>query len=238
MDFCKKKRSVDEEAVAEEFGRKWIRTALDTTTRLIICFLVGNRTFDDARSFLKSLLASAKNTPLFVSDELPHYADGLKELFHTLVGPELSGQRGRPKTTEKIVDSQLDYATVHKIRENGRVVKVEKKVIYGSTERIMTKLEDTPSSAINTAVIERTNLDWRLWDAHLVRKSPTSAKSINWLKAKFIICVAFYDFIRPHESLSRGIDRKFRPKTPAMAAGITNSVWTPKKLLSYRILCQ
>ena len=98
--------------------------------------------------------------------------------------------------------------------------------------------EDSPSNTINTAFVERTNLDWRLWDAHLVRKSITFAKSVRWLKAKFAICVAFYDFIRPHETLSRGKDRKFRPRTPAMAAGITNHQWTPREILSYKVLCQ
>lgn len=54
------------------------------------------------------------------------------------------------------------------------------------------------------------------------------AKSFRWLKAKFAICVAFYNFIRPHETLSRGKDRIFRPKTPAMAAGITTHQWSIK----------
>lgn len=159
-------------------------------------------------------------------------------LFHTVVQPEPTGSPGRPRSPEKVIDASLDYATVHKTRENGRVVKVEKNVVFGSEGRIKMRLEDSPSNTINTAFVERTNLDWRLWDAHLVRKSITFAKSVRWLKAKFAICVAFYDFIRPHETLSRGKDRKFRPRTPAMAAGITNHQWTPREILSYKVLCQ
>ena len=204
----------------------------------MVCFLIGDRTLEDDRRLLKKLTSSASNTPLFVSDELPHYADGLKELFHTVVQPEPTGLPGRPRSPEKVIDASLDYAIVHKTRENGRVVKVEKNIVYGSEERIKARLHDSPSNTINTAFVERTNLDWRLWDAHLVRKSITFAKSVRWLKAKFAICVAFYDFIRPHETLSRGKDRKFRPKTPAMAAGITNHQWTTRELLSYRVLCQ
>ena len=204
----------------------------------MVCFLIGDRTLENARCLLKKLTSSVSNMPLFVSDELPHYADGLKELFHTVVQPEPTGLPGRPRSPEKVIDDSLDYAIVHKTRENGRVVKVEKNVVYGSEERIKARLQDSPSNTINTAFVERINLDWRLWDAHLVRKSITFAKSVRWLKAKFAICVAFYDFIRPHETLSRGKDRKFRPKTPAMAAGITNHQWTPRELLSYRVLCQ
>jgi hypothetical protein len=60
-------------------------------------------------------------------------------------------------------------------------------------------------------------------------------ESFRWLKAKFAICIGFYNFIRPHETLSRGEDRVFRPNTPAMAAGITDHQWTIKELLIYRI---
>lgn len=191
---------------------------------------------EEARCFLKDLVSRMEKKPLFVSDELPHYADGLKELFHELVQPKPTGRPGRPKKPEKIIDEDLDYATVHKTREKGRVVKVEKRVVYGSAERIEKRLQRSPSSTINTSFVERSNLDWRLWDAHLVRKSLTFAKSVHWLKAKFAICVALYDFIRPHETLSRGEDRIFRPKTPAMAADITDHRWTTRELLGYRVV--
>jgi hypothetical protein len=45
-------------------------------------------------------------------------------------------------------------------------------------------LAESPSQTINTAYIERSNLDWRLWDAHLTRKAPTVARSMRWLRAK------------------------------------------------------
>ena len=233
MGLCKKKRDLSEQELEEEFGKKWIWTALDTTTRLIACFLIGDRTLQDARHFLKDLVSRIDGMPLFTSDELPHYADGLKEIFHESIPPEPTGRRGRPRNPEKVVDEALDYATVHKTREKGRVVKVEKNIVFGSNERIEKRLERLPSKTVNTSYVERSNLNWRTWDAHLTRKSLTFAKSLRWLKAKFAICVGFYNFIRPHETLSRGDDRVFRPKTPAMTAGITDHQWTIKELLTY-----
>lgn len=203
-----------------------------------MCFLIGNRTLEEARCFLKDLVSRTESKPLFVSDELPHYADGLEELFHELRPSEPTGRPGRPKNPEKVVDKDLDYATVHKTREKGRVVKVEKKVVYGSTERIEKRLQKLPGNTINTSFVERTNLNWRLWDAHLTRKGITFAKSVRWLKAKFAICVASYNFARPHETLSRGEDRIFRPKTPAMAAQITDHLWTIREILSYKTVYQ
>ena len=187
---------------------------------------------------LKDLTARCQGKPLFVSDELPHYGTVLGELFHKLVTPEPTGKPGRPRKSERIIDADLDYATVHKTRHGSQVVNVERKVVYGSEESVNARLMNSPSHTINTAYIERSNLDWRLWDAHLARKAPTIARSMDWLKAKFAICVSCYNLIRPHETLSRCEDRKFRPKTPAMAAGVTDHKWTFAELLAYPALCQ
>ena len=187
---------------------------------------------------LKDLTARCQGKPLFVSDELPHYGTVLGELFHKLVQPAPTGKPGRPRNTERVIDADLHYATVHKTRQGAKVIKVERKIVYGTEINISERLKKSPSQTINTAYIERSNLDWRLWDAHLARKAPTVARSIRWLKAKFAICVACYNLIRPHETLSRGEDRIFRPKSPAMAANLVDHCWTFSELLAYPAPCQ
>lgn len=239
MGLCKKKKnSGSVEDLEREYGRSWIWTAIDASTRLLITFWVGGRELEDARRMLKDLTDRLKGKPLFVSDELPHYGTVLGELFHEVISPASTGKPGRPRNPERVIDEDLDYATVHKTRQNGHVVKVERKVVYGSEQHVLQRLEESPSQTVNTAYVERSNLDWRLWDAHLARKSPTFARSMRWLKAKFAICVACYNLIRPHETLSRGKDRIFRPKTPAMAAGVTDHRWSFLELLAYPALCQ
>jgi hypothetical protein len=87
-------------------------------------------------------------------------------------------------------------------------------------------LADSPSNTINTSFIERSNGPWRLWDAHLARKSPLFAKSIRWLKAKLAICVATYNFIRPHGALSGkkvSENRQLRPWPPSWLIGLGNT---------------
>jgi IS1 family transposase len=239
MDLCKKKESLGSAEDSElQYGRTWIWTAIDTPTRLLITFWVGGRELDDARRMLTDLTSRCQGQPLFVSDELPHYGTVLGELFHTVIPSTPTGKRGRPRNPERVVDADLDYATVHKTRQGGRVTSVERKVVHGNEQRILARLEESPSRTVNTAYVERSNLDWRLWDAHLARKAPTAARSMRWLKAKFAICVACYNFIRPHETLSRGGDRIFRPKTPAMAANVTDHRWTFSELLGHKVTCQ
>lgn len=204
----------------------------------MITFWIGGRELHDARQMLKDLTARCQGKPLFVSDELPHYGTVLGELFHELVPVAPTGKPGRPRSPERVIDADLDYATVHKTRQGGQVIKVDRKIVHGSEQHVLERLEKSPSQTINTAYIERSNLDWRLWDAHLARKAPTVARAMRWLKAKFAICVACYNLIRPHETLSRGEDRIFHPKTPAMAANVTDHRWTFSELLAYPALCQ
>jgi hypothetical protein len=204
----------------------------------LITFWIGGRELEDARWMLKDLTVRCQGKPLFVSDELPHYGTVLGELFHEMVPQAPTGKPGRPRNPARVIDADLDFATVHKTRQGSQVIKVERKVVYGSEQHILERLAKSPSQTINTAYIERSNLDWRLWDAHLARKAPTVARSMRWLKAKFAICAACYNLIRPHETLSRCKDRIFRPKTPAMAASVTDHRWTFSELLAYPALCQ
>ena len=136
-----------------------------------------------------------ENKPLFVSDELVHYKDAILESFHYELQFEKTGKRGRPKNPVKQIDPEIDYATVHKEREKGRVIKAEKKVIYGDEARVNEKLKQSPGNKINTSYIERSNGTLRQNDSHLQRKTLKFAKTKKLLIAKLAIIIAHYDLI-------------------------------------------
>lgn len=150
--------------------------------------------------------------------------------------PERTGNPGRPRSPVAVVDEDLDYATVHKTREKGRVVKVEKRVIYGDEERIKKRLGSSPSKTINTSFEERLNGILRQMDAHLRRKSLTFAKALRWFEAKLAFVVAAYNFLRPHTTLSRNPDRSTTPRSPAMAASLTDHLWSLEELLTLPVM--
>jgi hypothetical protein len=169
-----------------------------------------------------------KNKPLFTSDELAHYKTVLLENFSTEEPPCLTGKRGRPRKGNRIIDKELDYAVVHKTGENDKVIKVEKKIVFGDEKRIEQKLTQCVSNKINTAYIERSNGTLRQVNANLCRKSLTFAKEMEYFNAKVSLSVYFYNFIRPHGSLSKNPDKTRTPRTPAFYAGITDKVWNVK----------
>jgi len=227
--FCGKKSSE-----IDEKGQVWVWTAVDAKTRLLITFFAGDRTEKSCQAFMKQLADAigGKRKPLFTSDELASYAAALMEAFGEVITPESTGKRGRRQLPYVVPGKDLDYATVHKTRQKGRVVKVEKKVIFGKEHSVEKKLLDSPSTQINTSYVERLNGTLRQMDAHLSRKSLTFAKSFRYFKAKLSFVAAFYDFVRPHSTLSKNDTRPSSPRTPFMEIGLTDHPWTLEELLT------
>ena len=200
--------------------------------------LVGDRTEESCREFLRKLVSRLdEEKPLFTSDELKSYASMLLEMYHEMAEQERTGKPGRPPNPVSVAHEDLDYATVHKTREKGRVINVEKRIVYGDAERIAERLENSPSKTINTSYVERMNGILRQLDAHLRRKSLTFAKSLRYLKAKLNLTVAIYNFVRPHGTLSKNPDRTTTPRTPAMMAGLVDRLLEINELLGTPYLC-
>jgi len=164
--------------------------------------------------------------PLFTSDELVHYKTILGEIYSDSLPVEKTGKRGRPRNPERIIDANLDYAVVHKTREQGKVVKVERRIVYGDEKRIDEKIAQSPGKKINTSYIERVNGTLRQTDSHLRRKSQTFAKEMPHFKARLAVIILMYNCIRPHNTLSKNPDKTYTPRTPALAAKLIEKNWT------------
>jgi hypothetical protein len=159
MGLCKKKKALSEEDFEREYGRHWIWASLDPESKLIINFFIGQRTLDDCRAFINDLLSRIQTKPLFTSDELPHYETVLVENFSRLEEQSKTGKRGRPKKPKPVIDPEFKYATVHKVRQNGKVIKVERNIVFGSPDSIEQIIASSKvSKKINTSFIERANL--------------------------------------------------------------------------------
>jgi IS1 family transposase len=231
--FTLRKTALDEADILLGHGENWIWTAVETKTRMIIAYVVGRHTLEEAREIVQNVknICLAGPPPLFVTDELAHYKTVLSELYSSSVPVPPTGKRGRPSNPVQVIDPQLHYATVHKHRKGGKIIKVDRKVQFGTLEGVKTLLENSPSKTINTSYVERINLDLREWDSNLSRKSMAFAKDFPSLEAKAGLTIFRYNFIRPHRSLSKPIKHGGRKTTPAMAAGIVDHPWSMKELL-------
>ena len=190
---------------------------------------------EDCKLFIKDLISRIQSKPLFTSDELPHYRTALAEQFSHLENQPKSGKRGRPKKPKVVIDPELKYATVHKTRDNGRVVKVERKIIFGDPRLIDQIIEASKTSGtINTSFIERANLTLRNHNRKLTRKTLCFAKIKQALVAQTNIVIAYYNFSKIHPSLtlSSSIGKRVK-RTPAMAAKLIDRIWPLGEILTY-----
>ena len=99
---------------------------------------------------------------------------------------------------------------------------------------------------INTAFVERLNLSLRQRVAAIRRRSATSCKGEDGLSYQLALFQVYYNFVLPHASLRQalaqpiatnvtGSAKVWQPCTPAMAAGLTEHVWSLKEVLFYRV---
>jgi len=105
------------------------------------------------------------------------------------------------------------------------------KIIYGDPEEVKKK------GGCHTAYVERTHLTSRTMNGCLVRKTLSFSKELRFLKAATALEDALYNFTRPVKSLrvelgNQTKQARWQQRTPAMAAGLTDHIWTPRELLT------
>jgi len=82
---------------------------------------------------------------------------------------------------------------------------------------------------LNTAYVERTNLTSRQMNGRMVRKTLSFSKEEEMLRASCALEDVVYNLARPLKSLRVEVNndqRRWEPRSPAMAAGITDHIWT------------
>jgi hypothetical protein len=125
------------------------------------------------------------------------------------------------------------------------VVAVTSRVFYGTATQVQAVLNQW-GWQINTAFIERVNGTLRHQVAALGRRVLARAKTPAGLYAQAVLGQGYYNLCLPPIALrvslpepvptkGNGSPKKWQPRTPAMAAGITDHVWTLEELLLFRV---
>jgi hypothetical protein len=168
--------------------------------------------------------------PPLVSDGWGGYDEAMVEVWGKV--PEYRG-RGRPPT-KKRPGADWHYLQMVKQRENGRVMGIKAKTIYGAEDE-REVLEEL--SGESTSYVERTNLTSRHMNGRLVRKTLGYSKELKMLRASSIWEDMVYNLGRALKTLrvespeSDG-NRRWIGRSPAMAAGLTEHIWEIEELLT------
>ena len=140
---------------------------------------------------------------------------------------------------------ELLYAQVVKSYRRRRIVGVTHRVVFG-TRLAIEQVLAACGWTINTAFVERLNLDIRQRVAAMGRRVNTLCQGEEGLRDQLVLFQTYHNFVLPHASLrqplavpeatnGKGSAKLWRPCTPAMAAGLTDHVWTLQEVLLFRV---
>jgi IS1 family transposase len=218
-------------------GDHWDHVALDAEHRLVLSVVPGKRTAENVQALLQDVKKrlDGRTPTLITTDEYPAYKTAVLQAFGEERVPEPTGKPGRPRDPYFVPKPDLNYATVHKTREKGRVTKVDFRVIFGTMVSVATALAASfASKAINTAFIERQNGSDRNRNGRKARKTYCFSKDWEVHQAATYFTMYSYNFCWPVRTLrQRGPDDRWQARTPAMTAGLTDHVWSLSEWLSY-----
>jgi hypothetical protein len=139
---------------------------------------------------------------------------------------------------------QLLYVQVIKRYRRRRVVGMTHRVVFGTLETVNAVLAPL-GCQINTACVERLHLDIRQRVAAVGRRVNTLCQGEDGLRQQLALYHVYYNFVLPHTSWRQALPHpvptngtgsatQWRPCTPAMAAGLTDRVWSLGDVLMFR----
>jgi IS1 family transposase len=177
-------------------------------TKLIISHLVGKRLASNCLSLMNDISERVPGRSQLSTDGFPAY----------------SGVNG---AVARAFGGEVDYGTEVKTfgrEESGppgrytpaKCLGVERKAVIGNPDL----------RTVGTSRVERMNLSVRHFMRRFARSTLGYSKTLRNHRHATALFVAHYNFCRTHSSLKNGIAR-----TPAMAAGLTDRVWTVEELL-------
>jgi hypothetical protein len=235
---AKKQKNCDPADPADDHkGDWWDHVAYDPEHRPVLAVVPGARPMENA----EEVVAAAKDrtdgaTPrLMTSDEYPAYATAIEAASGVPV-PTPPGRPGRrPVVPRRRLPEGLTYATVHKQREDDRVVAVERRLVCGSEGG----LEAAPaasavSRAVNTSFVERRHGTDRGRNARKARKTYRFSKDWRVHEAMSYFALYRYNFgWAVRTSRVRDERGRWERRTPAMAAGLSDHVWSLREWVSF-----
>lgn len=215
----------------------WMAMAMQVPTRL---WLGGVLSQHRDKQLMRALMQRVRNCALCRAllvcvDGCPAYIDAIRKTFREAIPVR---KVGRPclRAWDDIFIAQVVKQYAQK-----RVVGVIRRVVQGTQTQIDLLLHKTQGGGlINTAYIERLNATFRSRIASLVRRGRALARQMPTLHHGMYLVGTVYNFCTYHKSLRVPLylshcRRRWLRRTPAIAAGITDHLWSVEELLSFQV---
>jgi len=203
--YAKEKNVPDQLKGTFGYGDVWTWVALEADTKIIPCWHIGWRSASDAQDFISNLAGRLANRVQLTTD----------------------GHRPYLEAVEGAFGSQIDYAMLIKLYGSDPVA--EKR--YSPAKCLGAEsqpIQGNPDpKKISTSYVERQNLTMRMSMRRFTRLTNAFSKKLENHTLALALYFMHYNFARPHKSLANPY-----PTTPAMAAGVSDHIWTIEEIVS------
>jgi len=187
------------------YGDVWTFTAIDADTKLVPAWLVGLRNVEYAYAFANDLKNRLANRVQLTTDGHGMYLEAMEHAFGADIDygmlVKLYGH---------------DNAESDKRYSPAKCLSATKQVIQGKPDY----------EAISTSYVERQNLTMRMRMRRFTRLTNAFSKKLENHEYALALYLMHYNFAKSHRTLSNPY-----PKSPAMAAGLTNHSWSIEEIV-------
>jgi IS1 family transposase len=216
----------------EECGDTWDHVAIDPTSKLVVSLEVGERTQEQTMTLVKdarSRLAPGC-LPAIFTDAYEGYIQAILEAFGNRYPVPRKGTTGRRPKPKLRCPQGLVCAQVKKHYSGKRVEWTEIRPIFGKG-KLEATLAKLGFKKVNTSAVERYNGTSRQRDRRKARKTLAFSRESRYHRWMSWLSVTLYNFCRSHRSLKQRRDEEVHHRSPAVAAGLTNHIWSVRELL-------
>ena len=197
---------------------------------MIVSVIPGERTAENVVAVVEDFKnrTEGRLMNLITTDGYPAYEEAILNAYGETVTPARTGKPGRPQAPYKVAPEGLNYAVVEKTREKGRIVKIVTRVVFGTMAAVAGALGlSSASRAVNTSFVERQNGTDRHRNARKARKTYRFSKDWRYHEAVTYLSMYTYNFCWPVRTLRIKDEQGcWQNRSPAMAAGLTDHVWS------------
>src|SRR5256885_1624739 len=188
-------------------GDIWTFTALDADTKLMVTWLVGQRSGENAHAFMRDLCSRLAKRVQLTTDAFTPYISAVEGAF---------GWQG------------VDFSQLVKHYTGEPTGRYSPPICTGVTR---TPIMGSPDPAhVSTSYVERANLGLRMNARRFTRLTNAFSKKVENHAHAVALHFMVYNFCRSHGTLTKAA--KGVHTTPAMAAGVTDRVWTVEDVLA------
>jgi IS1 family transposase len=200
--FIQKKRRQLRAGDPAEWGDAYTYLGIDATTKLVLAYTTGKRNAENTQFFMADLASRIVGRPQITTDALQFYRAAVELAF----APDVDFAQIEKKFETPITPEAAGRYSP------GRIIREDKRLVTGRFNL----------DQATTSHVERMNLSVRMGLRRFTRLTNGYSKKARNLRAAVALFVAYFNFCRVHEALR---------VTPAMAAGLTDHVWSLGELL-------